>query len=211
MSLFGFVLLWAVLTDAWGYSAHLALRNGSYIYAYLSRLIWVTPAVLLILRYHACLRFEDRALFSRPKRDRSLLAALLGSLLVSFVGMFVTHGGFYPNPTVNIPLEIVKLILVGFVEETVFRGWGYRALAAVVKDQKAVFYSTAFFVLLHWPAYLVRYCRFGTMNYTTVLIQSLTAALLGIIFCRLLKKGKSLWNLIIVHIVYDMLCVLLVG
>ena len=125
MSLFGFVILWAVVTDAWGYSSHVAVRYGNYIYAVLSRLIWVTPAIWLILRHSASLSVDKRELFSRPVWNKSLIMILIVSLLVSFIGMFVTHGGFWLNPTVNIPLEIIKICFVGFVEETVFRGWGY--------------------------------------------------------------------------------------
>lgn len=138
MSLFGFVILWAVVTDAWGYSSHVAARYGNYIYAVLSRLIWVTPAIWLILRHSALLSIGKRELFSRPVWNKSLIIILIVSLFVSFIGMFATHGGFWLNPTVNIPLEITKICFVGFVEETVFRGWGYNAMTEVVTNRKAI-------------------------------------------------------------------------
>ena len=123
----------------------------------------------------------------------------------------MTHGGFWLNPTVNIPLEIIKICFVGFVEEMVFRGWGYNALSATVSNRNAVIYSTVFFMLLHSPAYFVRFYRFGTMDYSTWLIQSLSALIWGVVFCWLLKKSRSVWNPIIAHIVYDVLAVLFVG
>ena len=211
LSLFGFVLLWAIVTDAWGYSSHLAINGGSYIYAFLSRLIWVAPAFWLISRHNAFLIFRKNTLLSRLVWNRSLVIALAVSLLIPFAGMLVTHGGFWINASVSIPLEIAKIMMVGFVEEIVFRGWGYNALAASVTDQKAILYATVFFVLLHWPAYFVRYYRFGTMDVSSMLIQSFSAAVCGVWFCWLLKKGKNLWNPIIVHIVYDVFVTLLVG
>ncbi len=211
LSLFGFVLLWAIVTDAWGYSSHLAISCGSYIYAYFSRAVWVAPAIWLIFRHSAVLHFNGRLAFSRPVWNKQLIIVLVVSLIISFAGMIVTHGGFWLNPSVVIPLEIIKIIMVGFVEETVFRGWGYNALSAIVTNKKAVIYSTVFFVLLHSPAYFVRFYRFGTMDYSTWLIQSFTAAIWSVVCCWLLKKSKTLWNPIIAHIVYDLFTVLLVG
>ena len=101
--------------------------------------------------------------------------------------------------------------LVGFVEETVFRGWGYNALSATIPERKASLLSTVFFVLLHWPAYLVRFYRFGSINYSALLSQSLATLIWGFLFCWLLRKGKTLWNPIIAHVVYDVLTGLFVG
>ncbi len=211
LSLSGFVLLWAVVTDAWGYSAHLTISHGGYVYAYISRLVWAAPALWLIKRYGTCVRFSGKALFSRPVCNKSLLVALGASLIVALGEMLAAHGGFWLNPSVNLPLEIIKFIMVGLVEETVFRGWGYNALSETVSDGKAVVCSTAFFVLLHWPAYFIRLGRFGTMDYQAWLSQCLAAAIWGVVCCRLLKKEKTLWNPIIAHTVYDILIVLLVG
>ena len=211
LSLLGFVALWAIVTDAWGYSSHLALNSGDYLYAYLSRLIWVSPALWLILRHRSSLCFRKGGLGSCPVWNRSLAIVMAVSLLYSFAGMLAAHGGFWLNPDICLPLEILKIILVSFVEEMVFRGWGYNTLLKKVPDRKAAAYSTGFFVLLHWPAYLIRLSRFGTMDFSAWLVQSLTAAVWGILCCWLMKKGKTLWNPIIAHAFYDLLCVLFVG
>ena len=58
LSMVGFVLLWAVVTDAWGYSSHIAGSYGYYIYAFICRAVWVAPAVWLIVRYSASLSFS---------------------------------------------------------------------------------------------------------------------------------------------------------
>lgn len=51
LSLFGFVILWAALSDAWGYSGYLHVSYGSYIYAYISRLVWVMSAIWLMIQH----------------------------------------------------------------------------------------------------------------------------------------------------------------
>ena len=209
-SLLGFVLLWAAVTDAWGYSELLGLNKGSYAYAYFSRLVWVAPAAWLIFRYGGCLRYGRPGLFSRPKLNKTLAAVLAASAVFALTGMFVRYHWFRINRAVHIPLEVIKLALVGIVEETVFRGWGFNALCGVVSDKKAVFHSTLCFVLLHWPAYLIKLCRFGAFDLSAWLMQSLTVAVWGVICCALLKKSRTLWNPIIAHALYDVLYVILV-
>lgn len=211
LSLIGFVFLWAVVTDAWEYSEHFCFRYGTYVYGTLSRVIWVLPAVYLILRHSDSLRFSKKDLFSRPVWNWPLAIVLTGSLLFVLVSMLVNHHGFWINPDVVIPLEIIKYALVGFVEETVFRGWGYNALSKAAPDGKAILLSTAFFVLLHWPAYLIKLYRFGTFDLSGMLAQSLSAAIWGVLCCWLLKKGETLWNPVIAHFFYDALFVLFVG
>lgn len=212
LPLAGFVFLWATVTDAWGYSEYLfRFRNGNYVYAYLSRLIWVFPALFLIFKYSDLLKFSRRQLFSPISVDRLFITVIIASLICVIMTMLARHRGFWFCKTVNLPLEIVKLIVVGFVEETVFRGWGYNALAKVIPERKAIMISTALFVLLHWPAYFIRFYRFGTFDFSGIVLQSFSAFVWGIIGCRLLKSGKSLWNPIIAHSFYDIATVLFVG
>lgn len=212
LSLLGFVFLWTVLTDAWGYSARfLPFDDSSYLYAYLSRLVWAAPAMALIIRYSGSLKISKRELFSQPHFDRPLVLALVLSAVYVVTAMVLTHNGFWFNSQVNPLLEVVKFAVVGFVEEMVFRGWGYNALARVLSDRKAMMISTALFVLLHWPAYFVKLYRFGTFDFAALLTQSLSALLWGIVLCWLLRKGKSLWSPIIAHGLYDLMVVLLIG
>lgn len=211
LSLFGFVILWAAVSDAWGYSGYLHVSYGSYIYAYISRLVWVMSAIWLIIRYSDFLDYNRKKLFSRPILNKSLVIVLSVSFLFAFGTMLANHKGFWMNPEVNFPLEIIKYVVVGFVEETVFRGWGYNALLKVTTGKKAIIFSTVFFVLLHWPAYFIRLYRFGIFDYSALLKQSISAAILGVVCCWLLKRGKTLWNPMIAHGVYDVLSVLFVG
>jgi len=212
LSLIGFIVLWAIVTDAWGYSERfLNFYAGNYIYAFISRLIWVFPAILLIIRYGDFLHIDKRELFSRPRFDRSLILVLTVSALLVVITMLFYHKSFWFNTEIE-PLAVtIKYIIVGFVEETVFRGWGYNALAAVTSDRKAVIISTVFFIILHWPAYFIKLYRLGNFDFAAILTQSFSALIWGIVFCRLLRKRKTLWNPVIAHSVYDIMSVLLVG
>jgi len=212
LSLFGFIILWTIVTDAWGYSERFFnFYAGNYIYAFISRLIWVLPAILLIIRYGNFLHICKSELFSRPRFDRSLILVLVISSAVVVITMLFYNKGFWFNTVIEPLAVIIKYIIVGFVEETVFRGWGYNALAAVTSDRKAVIISTVFFIIVHLPAYFIKLYRFGNFDFAAILTQSLSALIWGIVFCRLLEKRKTLWNPIIAHSVYDIMSVLLVG
>ncbi|MBR1815089.1 MAG: CPBP family intramembrane metalloprotease [Lachnospiraceae bacterium] len=196
------------MTDAWGYSDLFDFSNGKYIYGYISRLIWVIPAFMLIVKYSNSLYMSRKQLFSAPRFNKLFIITILVSIVLVFFEMLIYHRGLWFNKEVNLSLEIIKLIVVGFVEETVFRGWGYNALAQIVSDRQAIIISTILFVLLHWPAYFIKFYRFGTFDFMGIALQSVSVLVWGVVFCMLLKKGKSLWNPIIVHAFYDIMVVL---
>ena len=97
LSLLGFIVLWAAVTDAWGYSSYLfSSENGVYYYGYISRLIWMLPAVLLISK-DEYLTVSKRELLSRPLFNCEFLVVLSAIMLYSLVSMLITHKGFWIN------------------------------------------------------------------------------------------------------------------
>lgn len=198
------------MTDAWGYSdCCFPFDNGDYLYAYLSRLIWILPAIYLMIRYDKNWYLNKR--FVQPCFNKSSIIVLMISSLYVIGVMLINHKGFWFNRDINLPLEVIKYAIVGLVEETVFRGWGYNALSKVTSDRKAVILSTVFFVSVHWPAYFIKLYRFGIFDFSGMLMQSLSAFVCGIIFCWLAKKEKNIWNPIIAHTFYDLAFVSLIG
>lgn len=214
-TLLGFVVFWTIVTDAWGYSDWICRNDpysiGRYIYGYFSRCIWVLPAILLIIKYSKQLRIQKYELYEHLKFDKSLMIVVAISLGYVFVGMLINHKGTWFNSENILGLVVVKYIIVGFVEETVFRGWGYNSLANIVSHKKAALISTVFFILLHWSAYFIKLYRFGNFDFMGLIGQSSSALIWGFVFCWLLKKCKNLWNPILAHIIYDLAYVLLVG
>lgn len=113
LSLVGFVFLWAIVTDAWGYSDYcFPFDNGDYLYAYLSRLIWVLPAIYLMIRYGKNW-YLNRKRFVQPCFNKSLIIVLIISSLYVIGVMLINHKGFWFNRDVNLPLEVLKYVIVG--------------------------------------------------------------------------------------------------
>ena len=211
LSLLGFIALWTVLTDAWGYSSYLfSSENGAYYYGYVSRLLWALPAVFLIVKSEN-LTLTKRELLSRPRFDGQFAAVLAAIMLYSLISMLITHKGFWINRDVPLLLTVIKYFIVGCAEESVFRGWGYNALTKVLSDRKSAVISTLMFVLLHWPTYFIRLFRFGAFDYAGLLVQSFSALLWGILTCWLMRRSETLWNPILAHFAYDFSCIMLIG
>lgn len=212
LTLIGFIVFWAIITDAWGYSNLIFNDNiGSYIYGYISRFIWMLPAIILIIIYNNKLNFKKSELFSRPIFNKSLILTIIISLVYIITMMIITHKGFWFNSEIILWLVVIKYIIVGFVEEVVFRGWGYNSLSNIISHKKAMIITTILFILLHIPAYFIKLLRFGTFDFIGMIGQTSSVLIWGIVFCWLLKKGKSIWNPIIAHTIYDLMYVLLVG
>lgn len=212
LSIVGFIIFWIVLTDAWG-TSKLIFSNtivlGEYIYGYIVRVIWVMPAFFLIVRAkEKTLAIPCKTLLSKPRINASLRITLFIIVIYCLIGMYVKHGGLHLNTDYFI-LLIIKALLVGVVEETVFRGWGYNALCTVTTQIKAMLLSSLLFAAIHCPAYIIRYIMYGNFDSFVMLQQLVLAFAFGILFCVLLNKGKSLWNPIIAHSFYDAFAFLL--
>lgn len=204
-----------ILTNAWGYSDYIFKNDfstiGSHIYGYISRFIWVLPAIFLIIRYNNKLNFKKDELFSQPVFNKCLIITITISLGYIVIMMIINHKGFWFNSEIILWLVVIKYIIVGAVEEIVFRGWGYNSLSNVLSHKKATIRTTLFFVLLYFPAYFIKLLRFGTFDIVGIIGQSFSSLICGIVFCWLLKKEKIIWNPIIAHTIYDLMYVLLVS
>ena len=209
--LLGFIIFWIFLTDAWGVSKLIFSNHvivGAYIYGYITRIIWLLPAIFLIHKYKKNLSIHLDTLLSKPRLNKFFILTLSIMAIYCFVGMFAMNGGFNLN-TDNFVYLLIKVLIVGIVEETVFRGWGYNVLCSLTTQKKAMILSSLMFALIHCPAYIIKFIVYGHFDFLIMLQQFFIAFILGILFCLLLRKGKSLWCPIIGHSFYDLLTFLM--
>ena len=125
--------------------------------------------------------------------------------------MFFNHGGLWINPDFSFLKHFPTFLMVAFVEELVYRGWGLNALSAFVSERKANVVSTIFFILLHLPAYFIKLFLGSTFPTAAVATQCTFVLVLGLLFGYLYRKGKSLWSPMLVHFLGDFLGVMLIG
>ena len=214
ISLVGFIMFWTVVTDAWGHSGYLFQNNvlwGGYIYGVISRIVWIAPAVFLIVFYRGKLPIAPRIFLRNVPRCKMFYAVIGISVVYCGIVMIVLHEGLWFNTKEPLLGIFIKILAVGIVEETVFRGWGYNALCAMLSNRKAMIVSTGLFIVLHWPAYFIRLFLYGSFDWVGILGQSGAALVCGVICCFLFKKDKSIWSAIIPHFFYDFIFTIFVG
>lgn len=209
------VLLWAVVTDAWGYSKFFLNFPGyswtKNLYDLFSRFIWAVPAIVLLLIYANNVPTTLKQLFTNKPNIKPLLISVAVIVIYNLGAMFVNHGGLWINPQFSFAKHFPMFIMVAFAEEIVYRGWGLNALSAFLSVRKANVISTVFFILLHLPAYFIQAYLGGSFPVQTIITQCTFALILGLLFGYLYSKGKSLWSPMILHFLADFLSLALVA
>lgn len=206
LSMIGFIVLWAIITDAWNYSAILfparILSVCKYLYGYLSRIIWMVPAFILIRRFDRNLCWSRKHLFSKPKAEPIFVVFMVLTTIYALTSMAIRYNSWHVTSE-NLLLLTIKFLIVGIGEETVFRGWGYNLLKKVHSNTVSSIISALLFVVLHWPAYFIKLLLYGQFNWSGFVTQSISALVCGLLFAIMLKRSETLWNPIIAHFYYD--------
>lgn len=209
------VLFWAVLSDAWGYSEHLftSLPNNwnQYIYGYISRLIWAMPFLLLIVRDKYKGAIPSKKLLGFHFHWKSFLTVLAISTIYVLCTMFFIHGSWWINPNIIFWQVLSKFLVVGFVEELVYRGFGLNMLSNFSSGRTANIVSSLFFAAVHIPAYFIHWYCSGMFSLTEMITQVITAFIFGLIFGIVFRKSNSIWSSAIIHFWYDFSFVLFIG
>ena len=174
LTMIGFILLWAVVTDAWNYSgilfpAHM-LSFGKYLYGYFSRILWMLPAILLIRGCERNLSWDRKQLFSRPKPEPVFWAFIAITALYALTSMAMNH---------------------------------HSILRKSCSEKAALKISAFLFAVLHWPAYFIKLLLYGRFDWAGILGQSISAFACGLLFAVMLKRSRTLWNPILAHFCYD--------
>lgn len=93
------------------------------------------------------------------------------------------------------------IILVGFTEEIVFRGFLLKKLNETYHFWLANIITSLLFVSIHFPIWFYK----GLFVFPNILSPILTVFLISIIFGVIYQKSNSLWSVIILHSLYNLL------
>ena len=149
-------------------------------------------AVALLLAAIAIFKWRDLK-FTAP---HSLMKVMWFPVLVLLVlsTMMVITG--LPTGTVIFWVAF-NTFLVGFSEEVMFRGVMFRALLENMKVWPAIIVTTILFGAVH------SLNGFNTGDWSGALLQSVTAAMSGMIFIAIVIRTGSIWPAIIYHFLWD--------
>lgn len=100
-------------------------------------------------------------------------------------------------------------MIVGFVEELVYRGFGLNMLSKFISGATANIVQN--FCSSTYPRIFYPLVFDGIFSSTAMLVQAVTAFIWGLIFGIVFRKSKSIWPSTVIHFWYDFAYILFIG
>ena len=160
-------------------------------------LLWTLPVVIQ-LKYIYKNNLLDYLKLDKNISKGFIYGAIFGALITLYImyRKVMISGGLSFNLLFDINAWIGAVLLVGFTEEVVFRGFILQKFEEIMNFKMANIITSILFVFIHFP----RWIQEGNFSSYTFIINS---ALFLIIFSYtlgvMLKKTGSLWSCIIFH------------
>lgn len=164
-------------------------------------ILWLGFIFVVLRKYNV--QIPIKQMFKNPIKKKIIIPASAVIIAYILVIMFIQHRGFHINTNFHPSRLIGQFLLVGILEELVFRGWFLNSLSLLINERKANLISALFFVFIHYPSYIVG------AHPSLILTNSLGIFFAGLIFGWSFYKSKSLWVPIILHMLWDLLAILL--
>ncbi|MBP1970512.1 membrane protease YdiL (CAAX protease family) [Virgibacillus natechei] len=164
-------------------------------------IIWLIPVFLLVIMV------EQRNPFSYLGLRHNLGKGLkwAGWTSLAFLLYFVILNLVVLKKEIDFNIGFNEwlntILLVGIIEEIVFRGFLLRKFIEYFNFWKANIIVSLLFVSIHFPIWFYK----GLFEYPYILNSIITAFVLSVIFGFVYKKTNSLWSVIIIHSLYNLL------
>ena len=167
-------------------------------------ILWCGYGYYFIKLYNKNLAIKKEELF-KMKNHHFMLKILLAVVVVAILSMFKNHRSFNIN---SFTLEdfINKFLLVGIEEELVFRGLVLNGLTKKETFIKASIVTSILFALIHIPGYIRL-----ELELSLIIINCLKILAVSCVYNYIFKETKSIWPIVIIHGVWDLLFFLIVA
>lgn len=167
--------------------------------------IWMGFGFFMIRRHDDDLNANLYEMFKTPVKGWIFFPILLLFIAYHIVGMLLLHGGPYLNPNFHPSRLISQFLLVGILEETVFRGWFYNSLSCCCPRWAANALSSLMFTLIHLPGWIV-----GGTSIQVILATCPGIFILSLLFGWTFQKNRSLRTPILLHMLWDIMNITMV-
>ena len=161
-------------------------------------LLWALPALLLIRYYQDDMQTSLKDMLTT--RPRLALSALMTMLLVltALVNVRAALGELRIRPE-SISVELIDVVVVaGFAEEIVFRGFLLNATLKRMKLWPAMILNGALFALIHYPIWINS--GFGI---AAILSSTPGIMILGVFFSYAFANTGSIFVPILLHMIWN--------
>ncbi|WP_110953434.1 CPBP family intramembrane glutamic endopeptidase [Anaerosinus massiliensis] len=128
---------------------------------------------------------------------RYTILSILFLTLLAFHNQYQLLNYIKFTPKLSLYLWIDAILLAAIMDEIIFRGIILQTLASHMSFTKATFFSTCFFVFIHFP----RWYNLGHFSDYTIIGNINFIFCFGILMGYILKKSNSLWPCILIHFV----------
>lgn len=163
--------------------------------------IWIIPVLILVKVMEKAVPFSYLGL--RHNFRNGLKWTFYVSLV--FISYFIILNFTILHNNLDFQIGFNELLntvlLVGITEEIVFRGFLLKKLMNSFKFWIANAITSLLFVSIHFPIWFYK----GLFEFPYILTASLTAFILSVIFGYVYKKSGSLWSVIVIHSLYNLL------
>ncbi|SET18240.1 hypothetical protein SAMN05216389_106203 [Oceanobacillus limi] len=163
-------------------------------------LVWVIPVILLIKL------IENKNTIRYLRLDQNVRKGITWACWVSFIlaVYFIIYYVLILNNGIQLDLGLNgwlnTIILVGFIEEVVFRGFLLRKLMDQFRFWTANSITSILFVSIHFPIWFYN----GLFGDIAIIGTIFNVFVISIILGLLYRNTNSLWSVIIIHSVYNL-------
>ncbi|MEK3660129.1 CPBP family intramembrane glutamic endopeptidase [Paenibacillus sp. FSL F4-0236] len=166
--------------------------------------VWVIPVILLVIIMEKSKPFSYLQLHHNFRKSLKWTGWVSLALILFYfvINLIVLNNNIDFQIGFNGWLNTI--LLVGITEEIVFRGFLLRKLMDSFRFWIANTVTALLFVSIHFPIWFYK----GLFEFPYILSSILTVFVLGIIFGFVYKKSNSLWSVIIIHSLYNLLVLL---
>jgi uncharacterized protein len=180
---------------AYIYEVNPFLRYHYVIQIIIRLLTWTLPVLIYLI-------VQKKNPFDYLKVRKNILKGFLWGIILSIIWVIYNITGFYlMNRHVRFDLNISNelwwkaIILVGFSEEVLFRGFLLQKIEGISKFWIANIINAILFVLVHLVGWIIT----KQIVFPNVLITICNILFIGLIQGLILKKTNSLWACILLH------------
>lgn len=162
--------------------------------------VWIIPVILFVVIFER----KDPISYLRLKSNfqKGLKWAIWITLALAIYFIII---GIATDSQFNLNLGwdfwLNTFIFVGLTEEIVFRGYILRKLMVRCKFWKANTVTSFLFVSIHFPIWNYD----GLFEFPDIIYTIVQVFFISLIFGLIYKKTGSLWSVIIIHSMYDLL------
>lgn len=172
-----------------------ALRENQFIQIIIRFLTWTLPPIIYL--YLSGENILEFLCVSGKIKKGIIWGGLIGMgiILLNLTAQVIIIGRININFDLETGVWVKAVILVGFSEEVLFRGFLLNILNRWTGYRKANMIQSFLFLLIHFPGWIL----LNQFNYPGIIQNIVYVFMLALLLGYVLRKTGSLWSCLLIH------------